>query len=117
MKRPCVILALKTKLNSVVSSEFPIVSLADPNVDLELWMREDRHGTKFDTGCNVIVTKAEDLDQHLERMFKNLLWIVLDRLPKGKEIHVEWPVVELFTNIAVAHCSYEKKPKVSFYNE
>ena len=95
-----------------------MVSLTDPDVDLDSWLREDRHGTKFDTGCNVIVTRVEDLDQQLERMFKNLLWIVLDHFPKEQqEMNVENAVVELYTNIAVAHCPYEKKPKVSFYNK
>ena len=117
VKRPCVVLAFKTQLNPLVSTEFPMVSLNNSDVDLDSWLREDRHGTRFDTGCNVIVTKVEDLDQRLERMFKNLLWIVLDRLPKEQEMDVERPVVELYTNIAVAHCPFEKKPKVSFYDE
>ena len=98
-------------------AEFPVVGLDNPDNNVERWMREDRHGPKFDTGCNVIVTKAKDLDKELERKFKNLFWIVLDRLPKGQRVQVDKPVYELYPNIMVAHCPFALKHKVSYYNE
>ena len=98
-------------------NEFPVVGLDNPENNVEPWMREDRHGPKFDMGCNVIVTKAKYLDKELERKFKNLYWIVLDRLPKGQRVQVNKPLYELYPNIVAAYCPYEDKPKVSFYNE
>ena len=115
-KRPCIIVSLKTKLPPSIMAEFPMVGLDNPNNNVEPWMREDRHGPKFDTGCNVIVSKAKDLDKNLERKFKNLYWIVLDRLPKGQKLQVEKPVYELFPDIVAAHCSLAKKHKVSYYD-
>lgn len=110
-------LTIKTTLDPKIYSEFPVVGLTIPGQDLEGWMREDRHGTKFDTGCTVIVTIAKHLDKEIERKFKNLLWIVLDRLPKNKEVKVEWPIIELFPNLIAAHCSFAKVPLVSFYDK
>ena len=117
VKRPCVLLALEVKLNPLVLAEFPSVGLNTPKSNLLSWMREDNHGTKFDTGCTIIVTKAENLEKSLERKYKNLLWITLDRLPKNEELEVENPVVELMPNTIFAHCSFMDKPMVSFYNE
>ena len=98
-------------------AEFPVVGLDNPDNDVEKWMREDRHGPKFDTGCNVIVSKAKDLDKELEHKFKNLHWIVLDRLPKGEKVLVEKPVYELFPTIVAAYCPFTKKPKASYYDK
>ena len=117
VKRPCVILALKVILNPLVMAEFPSVGLGNANDDLDKWMRPDNHGTKFDTGCTIIVTKAESLEKGLERKFKNLLWITLDRLPKNEALEVEYPVVELRPNTIFSHCPFMDKPMVSFYNE
>ena len=117
VKRPCVLLALKAKLNPLVLAEFPSVGLNTPKSNLQSWMREDNHGTKFDTGCTIIVTKAENLDKSLERKFKNLLWITLDRLPMNRPLEVENPVIELMPNTIFAHCPFMDKPMVSFYNE
>ena len=98
-------------------AEFPVVALDNSDNDVEPWMREDNHGPKFDTGCNMIVTKAENLDKDLERKFKNVYWIVFDPLPKGKKLKVEKPVYELFSKIVAAHCPFAKKPKVSYYDK
>ena len=117
VKRPCVILALKATLNPLVLAEFPSVGLSTPKPSLELWMRKDNHGTKFDTGCTIVVTKADSLEKGLERKFKNLLWITLDRLPKNEPLEVENPVIELMPNTIFAHCPFMDKPMVSFYNE
>ena len=116
-KRPCVIIGLKTKLPQSIMDEFPVVGLDNPENDVEHWMREDQHGPKFDTGCNVIVTKAKDLDKDLERKFKNLNWIVLDRLPNGEKLQVEKPVYELYPKIVASYCPFAEKPKVSYYDE
>ena len=117
MKLECVVLTIRTTLNPEVYSQFPIVSLTDPEQDLKRWMREDGHGTTFDTGCTVIVTKAENLNKEIERKFKNLLWIVLDRLPNNAKLNVEWPVMELFPNLVAARCSFTEAKLVSFYDK
>ena len=116
-KRPCVIIGLKTKLPLSIMAEFPVVGLDNPENNVEPWMREDRHGPKFDTGCNVIVTKVKDLDKDFEHKFKNLYWIVLDRLPKGEKLQVEKPVYALFPTIVAAYCPFTEKPKVSYYDK
>ena len=100
-----------------VYNQLLVVSLTNPAEDLDRWMREDRHGPSFDTGCTVIVTKAEDLDEKLERNFKNLMWIVPDRLPKGLTLKVENPVVELYSTAISVRCPFAKAPKVSLYSK
>ena len=116
-KRNCVVIANQLALTPEVYAELLVVSLTNPDRNLERWMREDRHGTKFDTGCTVIVTKAANIDKGIERKFKNLLWIVLDQLPKDKDLSVEWPLVKLYPNIVLAYCPFEKVPKVSTYDQ
>ena len=108
---------MKTQLPLQLYSEFPIVTLTNPEEDLNKMMREDQHGTQFDTGCTVIVTKTENLVKEIEPKFKNLIWIVLDRMPKGMKMKVDNPVVEMFPNIISAHCPFNDKPKVSFYDK
>ena len=117
LKRECVILALKTEVPMEVFAEYPVAILNNPEEELERWMREDQHGTHFDTGCNVIVTKAEHLDQDLESKFKNLLWIVLD--PKGisDEMKMEKTLVKLYPKIVSVHCPYVEEPKISLYEK
>ena len=114
-KRECIVLALKTKLPNVINSNFQVVSIDNPVKDLEFWMRHDRHGTTFDSGCTIIFTNFENVNKAIERKFNNLLWVVLDKVPKGKKIEMEWPVVEILPNIAV-RCPYAKTKKVSFYD-
>ena len=116
IKRECVILALKTKLPMTVLSEMQVVTLSDSEKDLDLWMREDGHGTKFDTGCTVIVTKSENLNRQMERKFKNMIWILLDRLHKNDKPEVDHPVVEMYYSIVSVHCSNSENAKVSFYD-
>ena len=115
LKLKCVVLPLKTELPLDVYSEFPVVKITNPNQELSLWMREDGHGTIFDTGCSVIVTKFEDLDETLEARFKNLMWIVIDRIPKNTKLQVTKPVVELYPNIISAYCPYKTGRLVSYY--
>ena len=114
-KRECVVLALKTNLPNEIYSRFQVVSINDPVQELDLWMREDGHGTSFDTGCTVIVTNFSNLNKGIERKFKNLLWIVLDRVPQEKEIEVDGPVVEMFENIITVRCPYTSTKIVSFF--
>ena len=116
VKRECVILGLNTKLPMTVSSEMQVVILTHPEKDLDLWMRDDGHGTKFDTGCTVIVTKSENLNRQMERKFKNMIWILLDRLPKNDKPEVDHPVVEMYYSIVSVHCSNSENAKVSFYD-
>ena len=116
IKRECVILALNTELPMTILSERQVVTLSNPENDLDLWMREDGHGTKFDTGCTVIVTKGENLNRQVERKFKNMIWILLDRLPKNEKLEVDHPVVDMYLNIVSVHCPYSDTTKVSFYD-
>ena len=98
VKRNCVVFSLKSELPLEIYEDIPIVRMTNPEEDLELWMREDRHGTHFDTGCTVIVTHSDSLDRKMENKFKNLLWLVLDRLLKKKDLvqlQVDYPVIEL----------------------
>ena len=118
VKRNCVVFSLKSKLPLEIYEDIPIVRMTNPEEDLELWMREDRHGTHFDTGCTVIVTHSDSLDRKMENKFKNLLWLVLDQLPKKKDLvqlQVDYPVIELYPKIISARCPYLETPKVSFY--
>ena len=117
LKLDCVLMNLKTQLDPIIYSEFSVVSLNNPEELLELWIREDRHGTNFDTGCTIIVTEAKKYDHEIEHNFKNLLWIVTDHLPKRKELKIKSPVVELFSSIAAFHCPYATAPKVSYYEK
>ena len=117
MKRNCVVIANQLALTPEVYAELQVVSLTNPDENLERWMREDRHGTKFDTGCTVIVTKAANIDKEIERKFKNLMWIVLDKLPNQKALSVEWPLVKLYPNIVLSYCPFVKVPKVSSYEQ
>ena len=117
LKLTCVVLNLKTQLDPTIYSEFSVVSLNNPEELLELWIREDRHGTNFDTGCTIIVTEAKNYDHEIEHNFKNLLWIVTDHLPKRKELKIKSPIVELFSSIAAFHCPYAIAPKVSYYKK
>ena len=117
LKLNCVVLNLKIQLDSTIYAEFSVVNLNNPEEVLERWIREDRHGTNFDTGCTIIVTEAKNLDQKIEHNFKNLLWIVTDHLPRGKELEIKSPVVELFSSIAAFHCPYATAPKVSYYEK
>ena len=117
LKLTCVVLNLKTQLDPTIYSEFSVVSLNNPEELLELWIREDRPGTNFDTGCTIIVTEAKNYDHEIEHNFKNLLWIITDHLPKAKEVEVKSPVVELFSSIAAFHCPYATAPKVSYYEK
>ena len=116
IRRECVILALKTTLPMTVLSELQVVTKSDLEENLELWMREDGHGTRFDTGCTAIVTKVENLDRQMEPKFKNMIWIVLDRLPGNKKMELNHPVVEMYPNIVSVHCPYSDTPKVSVYD-
>ena len=117
LKLNCVVMNLKTQLDPIIYSEFSVVSLNNPEELLELWIREDRPGTNFDTGCTIIVTEAKNYDHEIEHNFKNLLWIITDHLPKEKEVEVKSPVVELFSSIAAFHCPYATAPKVSYYEK
>ena len=117
LKLKCVVLSLKTQLDPTIYTEFSVVNLNNPEELLEQWIREDRHGTKFDTGGTVIVTESKHLQKEMERSFKNLLWIVIDQLPKDKKLGVESPVVELYPSMAAFHCPYGRAPKVSFYDK
>ena len=100
-----------------VFAEYPVVILTNPEEELEGWMREDRHGTRFDTGCNVIVTKAEHLDQDFESKFKNLLWIVLDPKAIPEEMKMEKTLVKLYPKIVSVYCPYVEEPKISLYEK
>ena len=51
----CVVLALKSKVEHDIEEEFQVVRITDFE-NINLWMREDNHGTRFDTGCMIIVT-------------------------------------------------------------
>ena len=117
LKLKCVILPMKIELPQEVYSKFPVVGMMNPDQDLPRWMREDGHGTTFDTGCSVIVTKFEHLDKTLEARFKNLMWILIDRIPKNKELQVTKPVVELYPNIISAYCPYKTGRLVSYYEK
>ena len=117
VKRPCLILALKTNLNEEIHAEFPVVSLNNPERELEKWMREDQHGTKFDTGCTVIITEAKNLDKTIEPKFKNMIWIVLDRLSRKKKYEVTKPLIEMYPNIIAARCPFSETLKVSYYDK
>lgn len=117
LKLTCVVLNFKIQLDPTIYSEFSVVSLNNPEELLELWIREDRPGTNFDTGCTIIVTEAKNYDHEIEHNFKNLLWIITDHLPKGKELEVKSSVVELFSSIAAFHCPYATAPKVSYYEK
>ena len=115
LKLKCVILPMKIELPQEVYSAFPVVGATNLDQDLPRWMREDGHGTIFDTGCSVIVTKFENLDETLETRFKNLMWIVIDRIPKNTKLQVTKPVVELYPNIISAYCPYKTDRLVSYY--
>ena len=118
LKLDCVVVTIRTTLDPKVYSQLPIVSLTDPQQDLKRWMREDGHGTTFDTGCTVIVTNSKNLDKELENKFKNLMWIVLDHLPKGNKVRaVEYPVIEMYSRVITIRCPFAKTWKVLFYDK
>ena len=100
-----------------VFEEYPVAILSNAEEELESWMREDRHGPHFDTGCNVIVTKVEHLDKDLESKFRNLLWIVLDPKHIQGDMKMDKTLVKLYPKIVSLHCPYVDGPKISLYEK
>ena len=107
-----VVLGLKINVAHDIDEEFLVVRITDFE-NIHLWMREDNHGTRFDTGCTMIVTTHNNHDIKIEGKFKNLVWIFLDKVPKDKELTIQSPVMEMLPKTVKIHCPFTEKPKLS----
>ena len=108
----CVVLALKSNVEHDIEEEFQVVRITDFE-NINLWMREDNHGTRFDTGCMIIVTTHNNHNIEIEGKFKKLIWIFLDQVPKDKKLTIQSPVIEMLPKTVKIHCPFTEKPKLS----